>query len=54
MGVGHQRNEQSDRDLELSVQPPGSLGSGEKETDGINNQWFNQSCLQSETSIKQP
>ena len=26
MGVGHQRNEQSNRDLELSLQPPGSLG----------------------------
>lgn len=30
MGVGHQRNKQSNRDSELSVQPPGSLGRGTK------------------------
>ena len=35
MEVGHQRNEQSNRDLELSVQPPGSLERGAKKEMGL-------------------
>ena len=42
MEVGHQRNEQSNRDLELSVQPPGSLERGaKKEMELITNDLVN-------------